>query len=111
MNPDEIFPMFFGTWVVLGIISFIIFFVSKDAQLKRKLWKTFVIGTGALFIGFVYLMGFGDEAFYIMVPAVILISFLNIRVTKFCDACGKTIINQNFLGKPEFCSKCGEKLQ
>jgi len=110
MSADEIFPIFFGTWVVLGIVSFVIFFLGKDAQLKRKLWKPFVIGTGALFIGFVYLMGFGGEALYIMVPAVVLITFLNIRSTKFCDACGKTIINQNFLVKPDFCSKCGEKL-
>lgn len=111
MSPDEIFPIFFGTWVVLGIVSFVIFFVCKDARLKRRVWKPFVIGTGALFIGFVYLMGFGGEALYIMVPAVILISFLNIRSTKFCDSCGKTNINQNFLVKPEFCSRCGDKLQ
>lgn len=111
MSPDEIFPIFFGTWVVLGIISFAIFFLGKNAQLKRKLWPPFVIGIGVLFIGFTYAMGFGGEALYITVPAVILISVLNLRSTKFCDACGKTIINQNFLVKPEFCSKCGEKLQ
>jgi len=111
MNPDEIFPIFFGTWVTLGIISFVIFFLGKDVQLKRKLWKPFVIGTGALFIGFAYLMGFGGEVFFIMVPAVILTTFLNIRATKFCDSCGKITINQNFLVKPEFCSKCGDKLK
>jgi len=111
MNSDEIFLIFFSAGVVLGIISLIIFFVGKDAQLKRKLWKPFVIGTGALFLGFVYLMGVSGEAFYIMASAVILISFLNIRTTKFCDACGKKIINKNSFVKPEFCSKCGEKLQ
>lgn len=110
MSPDEIFPIFFGTWVVLGIISFAIFFIGKNAQLKRKLWPPFVIGTGVLFIGFICAMGFGGQALYIMVPAVVLITFLNLRSTKFCDSCGKTIINQNFLVRPEFCSKCGAKL-
>ncbi|WP_334078830.1 hypothetical protein [Microbulbifer sp. M83] len=111
MNADEMFPVFFGIWGVLGLIGFVMFFLGKDAQLKRKLWKPFVIATGALFIGFVCFMGFGGETLYIMVPATVLITFLNIRSTKFCDACGKTIINQNFLVEPEFCSKCGEKLQ
>ena len=111
MNTDEIFPIFFGAWVVLGVISFVIFFVGKNAELKRKLWPPFVIGTGALFVFFVYQMDVGGEAMYMMVPAVIFITFLNLRATKFCDSCGKTIINQNFFVKPEFCSKCGEKLK
>ena len=111
MNPEKIFPIFFGTWVVLGLVSFYIFFIGKNAELKRKLWPPFVIGTGVLFILFVYLMGFGGEAMYMMVPAVILITILNLRATKFCDSCGKTIINQNFFVKPEFCSKCGAKLK
>ncbi|WP_283132287.1 zinc ribbon domain-containing protein [Enterovibrio norvegicus] len=111
MSPDEIFPIFFGTWVILGIISFAIFFLGKNAELKRKLWPPFVIGTGVLFIGFIYAMGLQGQALYIMVLAVILITFLNLRSAKFCDACGKTIISQNFLIKPKFCSKCGEKLQ
>jgi len=79
------------------VISFVIFFLGKNAALKRKLWPPFVIGTGLLFVFFVYLMGFGDQAMYMMVPAVILITFLNLRATKFCDSCGKTIINQNFV--------------
>ena len=111
MNPEEIFLIFFGTWVVLGLVSFLIFFVGKNAELKRKLWPPFVIGAGALFIFFVYMMSFGGEILLIMIPAVIVITFLNLRATKFCDSCGKTIINQNFFVKPEFCSKCGSKLK
>jgi hypothetical protein len=111
MNPEEIFPIFFGTWVVLGLVSFFIFFIGKNAELKRKLWPPFVIGAGVLFIFFVYLMGFDGKIMYMMVPAVILITILNLRATKFCDSCGKSIINQNLFVKPEFCSKCGSKLK
>lgn len=110
MSPDEIFPIFFGTWGVLGIASFVIFFLGKNAQLKRKLWPPFVIGTSALFIGFTYAMDVGGQALYITAPVIILITVFNLRSTKFCNGCGKTIINQNFLVKPEFCTKCGEKL-
>jgi hypothetical protein len=111
VTPEEIFPIFFGTWVVLGAISFAIFFLGKNATLKRKLWPPFVIGAGILFVVFGYFMGFRGSTLYFIVPAVAVISILNLRATRFCDDCGKTIINQNFLAKPEFCSKCGAKLQ
>ena len=109
-NPDTVFPIFIGTWIVLGIISIAVFFLGKNAELKRKWWPPFVIGTAILFAVFVALMGFPLDTFYIMGPALILITFLNLRNTKFCNSCGKTIMNQNFFVKPEFCSKCGEKL-
>ena len=109
-NPDKVFPIFFGTWVVLGIISFLLFFVSKNATLKRKLWPPFVIGIGILFAVFVYLMGFPIETFAIMGPAIILITFLNLRNMKFCDSCGKSIMSQNPFSRMEYCPKCGAKL-
>jgi uncharacterized protein (DUF983 family) len=55
-------------------------------------------------------MHFPAEAFYLAVPAVILISLLNIRATKFCDSCGKMVMNQNVLSPPKYCSKCGAEL-
>lgn len=110
MDPEQIFPIFVGVWVVLGIFSYGVFFVGKNAALKRKYWPPFVIVTGALFIAFAYSMGFGGSSLYVMVPAVALISFLNIRNTRFCDACGQTVVSQNFLVKQEFCSKCGANL-
>lgn len=111
MNPDLAFPVFVFTWIILGIISFIVFFLGKNAQLKRKLWPPFVIVGGVLFIGFAYTMGFRGEGIYFLVPVIILTSFLNIRFTKFCDGCGKIITNKNFLSKIESCPKCGEKLK
>ena len=109
MKPETIFPIFMSVWVVLMIVSVIVFFVGKNSKLKRKLWAPFVIGTGLLFLGFVYLMGKG-HTLYLMVPAVAMISFLNIRSTKFCDSCGKTNINRNLLFTAEYCSKCGERI-
>jgi hypothetical protein len=88
VSSEEVFPIFIGVWVVLGLISFLIFFVSKNADRKKKLWAPFIIFTGVLFIGFTYLMGFGGQHLYIMVPMVVLISLLNIRSTKFCNKCG-----------------------
>lgn len=110
-NAEQIFPIFIGVWVVLGLFSAVFFFLGKNAQLKRKVWPPFTIATAVLFVGFAWAMGFPSEVFFVMVPAVALITFLNLRSTKFCDACGKTIMSQNPFSSPEFCSKCGSKLQ
>ncbi len=109
-NPDEIWPIFVGVWVILAITGFLLFFVSKNAKLKRNAWPPFVIGTGVLFALFVYLMGFPVDTFVVVGPVIILIMVLNLRSVKFCDECGKTIMNQNPFARREFCSKCGSKL-
>ncbi len=111
MNSEELFPMFIGVWFVLGLISYFIFFVSNNAGRKKKLWIPFIIVTGASFIGFAYLMGFGGQHLYLIVPMVVFTSFVNIRSTKFCDACGKTNVSQGLFSPAKFCNKCGEALK
>jgi hypothetical protein len=110
---ERVFPIFLGVWIVLGVFSVAFFFFNQNAALKRKVHQPFVIGIGVLFVGFVVLMGFPLDTFFffVMVPAVALITFLNLRNTKFCDSCGKTLISQNPFARPKFCSKCGANLE
>jgi hypothetical protein len=35
-NADKMFPIFFGTWIVLGILSFYLFFIRNDYEFKVK---------------------------------------------------------------------------
>ena len=107
---EQVFPIFIGIWIVLGLVSGAILFLNNNAQMKRSLWPPFVIGTGILFLVFMWLMGFSGKAFLIMLPLTGLITYLNLRTVRFCSACGKTLINQNFLSPPKFCSKCGAEL-
>ena len=112
LPPERIFPIFFGVWIVLGIASAAFFFLNHNAALKRKVFPPFVIFIGVLFLAFVILMGFARDRFFfvVMVPFVALITFLNIRSTRFCDACGKTLVSQNPFSRRKFCSKCGADL-
>lgn len=110
-SPDQVFPIFFGVWVVLGLFSTAFFFLGKNASLKRKVWPPFTIATAVLFVGFVWAIGFPPQVFFIIIPVVALITFLNLRSVQFCDACGKTIMHQNLFSTPQFCSKCGAKLR
>ena len=110
MNPDDLFTLFLGLWVVLGLAGFALFTLSRNAALKRRLRPPFIVGTAALFVGYVYLADPGGEALYFVVPGVILVGWLNLRMTKFCDACGRTAIHPNIFTRPEFCPRCGAKL-
>jgi hypothetical protein len=47
---------------------------------------------------------------FLVVPAVVLISYLNIKVTKFCDNCGARLYNHTWFAPMRSCSKCGAEL-
>jgi len=109
-NSNQIFPIFFGVWVALGLSSAGFFLFSKNAKLKRKVWPPLVVVTSVMFIGFAWVMGMPVNTFYLMLPAVALITLLNLRAARFCVSCGATIMSQNPFSKPAFCHKCGAKL-
>ena len=106
-NLDQIFHIFVGVWILIGIAFSAFLFFNRNAALKRKLVPPLVIGTAVLFLGFVWMVGF---PLYTAPPAVALITYSNIRTTKFCDACGRTAIPSNPIFAPKFCSKCGANL-
>lgn len=114
MEKIKIF-IFFICWVILGISSCIFYIFNRNAELKRKFHPWFVIGAGILFVVFV-IWNFGLKkenivVFSFLIPAVGLITFLNIKLTKFCDSCGRTLYWNGYYCKMEFCSKCGAKLE
>lgn len=99
-----------GIWTTLGLAGTAFFFFGKDAALKRRLWPPYLIVTGVLFLVVVWMIDFPQQAMYVALPAVALITILNVKSAQFCDGCGKTLMNQNILSKAEFCSKCGASL-
>ncbi|MFH1093362.1 MAG: hypothetical protein V1739_04300 [Candidatus Omnitrophota bacterium] len=109
-GPDIIVPIFIGTWIVLGILSFYLFIIKNNYNFKVKYFKYFIILTGCLFAGFISLMGMPWQVHILVIPSLILISYLNIKFTKFCKNCGKTIIINMLFGKIKFCPHCGNEL-
>ena len=108
MNHEELYPIFFGTWIVLAIFSYLVFYSGKNVARKRKLWRPFISLVGIMVVAFMYILGSGIEALYVMVPAVILMVIYNFCAVQFCE-CGHMDISQNPFSKSEYCSKCGEK--
>src|SRR2546428_304086 len=92
MIATEIFPIFFVTWVVLGIGT-ALFYWRAGLAAKRRWHPWLIFGGGGLFIFFVAIMTRVHtlRVLLLVVPVVTLISFLNWKFTKFCPACGKTL--------------------
>ena len=41
---------------------------------------------------------------------IVLITFLNVKLTRFCDACGETVQARRAFVPAKFCPKCGAPL-
>src|SRR6266566_4538169 len=104
MTPDQIFPIFFATWIVLGIAG-ALFYRKGSLQAKRRLHPWFAFGTGALFIGFVYAMFQNTHILLLVVPATVVIAFLNYKFISFCPACGRTLQPNPPWSRMHFCPK------
>ncbi len=107
--PDTAFVVFMVAWLLLGAGSAAFFWLSKDVELKKWLHPRLTIAAAVLFGGFtIWWMGWWPAP--IMVPALVLITWLNIRNTRWCPGCGRMIMNQAFFIRAEFCQKCGARL-
>ncbi len=92
MRPHpEVVPLFIATWVALGIASLWFLYFDKNVVRKKRLLPISIIGSGALFVIFVFLISGDLRVMAFVVPAVVLISFLNLRMIKVCSSCGRTI--------------------
>jgi hypothetical protein len=109
MDQQIIFKIFFIFWVILGVGSFLFFRFYKNLELKKKLWVPFIITIGIIFGSFVWFMVRDLRVLYLLVPAIAFISFLNIKLNRFCNSCGRLIYNAMWFSKMEFCPKCGAK--
>jgi len=103
------FDLFFTVWIVLGIASAAFFYGSNNVGLKRKIFPLWILFVGSLFLFFVSYTQ-GHFSWFPVLP-IALITFLNIKNTKFCAACGKTQINRSLTAPQKFCSNCGSPLQ
>jgi hypothetical protein len=112
-----VFACFFATWVVLGLSGFYLFYVRSDVYFKRRWFPRYIVLVGVLFVLFsTALTALSAQSLgalgilVVLVPAAGLISWLNIKFTRFCDKCGATVYQQNWLAPMNFCSKCGAEL-
>jgi hypothetical protein len=107
MMADQVFPIFFGVWILLGVAGFRLFYVGRDVAFKRKYFPWYVGLAAVLFLGFGIATGLPLFGIAVMALFVALISYMNLRATRFCDACGCTVVQPMPFSRAEFCSRCG----
>src|SRR3569832_601005 len=105
LEPKVVMPGFLVLWRALAAGGFLIFQLEKDAAKKRRYFPRFAAGAGALFALMIALMA-PLPAVLLFLPFIALITWLNIRLTKFCGGCGKTIINQQWWTTMSYCPYC-----
>ena len=104
------YTMLFAVWVILMGVSIYFFIISTDVERKKKNFKPFLTVSGLLFLVLLWTQDLPAFMLAIVVAMVLLIIFLNNRMIRFCENCGKTVFNQLPFSTPRYCSHCGKKL-
>jgi hypothetical protein len=107
---ETIFVILMGLFVILGIAGSGAFFLGKNTAFKKKYFPWYVISIGVLFGLSMIVTGMDFIGLIIFIPAIAFITYINLRTIKFCDSCGKTIVNRAWFSKVNYCSNCGAKL-
>lgn len=113
MRPHPEFGTFFvATWAILMIAGLWLNFIDRNIARKKRLLPVFIVGAGVLFAVFASLIIADLRVItFFIVPAIVLVTFLNLRLTRVCSSCGRTVINGgSWLEIPKYCPRCGAKL-
>ncbi len=109
MGSNMVSTIFAISWAILFVLGLLIFRGHAPVGLKRKLWAPFTIGSAILFVLFSSLLLRGRLPWFFY-PFVVLIVFLNLRNTRFCETCGSMQTSRDLISRPRFCQKCGHDL-
>lgn len=105
-NPN-LFVAFFVAWAALAVVGSAFFWGSRNARLKRAVFPWYVGLAGFALTLFVFVMSKDPWVLLVFAPLVALITFLNVRLVKFCDRCGAIFHHYTWFGRTSFCSHCG----
>jgi hypothetical protein len=98
MTREQVWSLFVGVWIALALAGILLFYVNRNAAFKRTYfpWHAGLVGT--LFLVFLVALGWPWELAVVGAPFVAIVTYMNVRTTYFCDACGRTLIQP--LGLP-----------
>ena len=102
-----------GAWFLFGLVGWLLIWRAPTAERKRRIHRRFIIAAGIVMSGFLCASvagGFPPQVLIIMGPAIILVTWVNLRFTTFCDSCNRMIYNQFWFRRIRFCPHCGAQL-
>lgn len=107
MSDESVFLKFAVVWLALGIGSTLYIRSRPTTAEKRRAHRIVAVGAGVAFGAFV--TWFSPASAVLMLPALVLITVLNLCNTRFCDRCGKMVHVRPF-ERMDFCPRCGAPL-
>lgn len=109
---DPLITTFLIVWAILAGVGTYLFQFNRNAARKRRLFPWYVSLAGGLMLIFTTaIMGARWQILVFAVPAIVLITYLNIRGTQFCPRCGRTINNAGLtMTRRAYCPYCGAPL-
>lgn len=105
---QNLFALFFVIWAVIAIAT-AVFFRTASLEQRRAWHPRIIVGSGLFFLLFV--TAIDPRGLVLAVPAVALISYLSIKLTKFCSACGAMNLQNPPWQKMTSCPRCGASLE
>jgi uncharacterized membrane protein YfcA len=95
-------------WILTAATTSILLWKAKTAEQKRSRFRKGMLFTGGTFLTFLcgmVVVAFPVETLFMIVPAIVVIGYLNFRLTHFCPKC----LRQTQALKAEFCPHCGTR--
>jgi hypothetical protein len=84
--------------------------LTRSLPLKRRLLRPLIIFGGFLFVGGLVLTGFPFHMIVVAIPMIALLTWINLRLKHYCNACGSTVWRNNPFARPRICAHCGADL-
>ena len=109
MTIERLYLTFVAAWIAL-VAGAAVLSWRGDLATKRRWHPRLVVGSALLLVAFASLFVPPGYVLSLVAPAAVLIAFMNLRMTKFCDACGATLFNRSLRLPMRFCQVCGASL-
>ena len=105
--------IFFGVffWVLFVTARLAVFAINIDIKLKKRLWPIIIFSLAATLLGVAYALNFPPKGYVVLLLAVFVIVYSNLKGFYFCESCGKMLANKKILTTVEICAKCGGKVK
>lgn len=104
MTSPILVVLFAAAWIGLGLLAWMYIGTRPSAADKRRAHRAIVVGVALVFAAVAIVTMPTSAA--IVIPAVALIAWGNLRHTHFCEACGKMSLSQP-LQRLDLCPRCG----
>jgi len=105
--------IFFGVffWVLFVTARLAVFAINIDIQLKKKLCPVIIFTLAGTLLLLAYALEFPPKGYAVLLVAVAIIVYSNLKGFYFCESCGKMLANKKILTTVEVCAKCGGKVK